>query len=297
LRNDIIPIITKNLTPSRSYVEPFCGGLNIIRHIHHPRRIANDSNSLLQKMWRSIQTGEFKQDDFYTREKYEDIKRDYQSGGTKYSDAEKAFAGYTCSWRGIFFHSFNTSNTQKREYQKLASYRVLNGVSYSSKEKSVGLEGITFKSVDYKELYIPEGSIVYCDPPYRNCNSDSYSVDKSFDYAEYYLWLIQTACSSEVYVSELSMPEEHFEVVWSKDFTHQLKSNRNVCERLYRVKRSSIRKIRKLNTFLIAYLKSLLAYATVVVNALVNDICLNVFNTLLYPTEYNSNSPPFSSSI
>lgn len=47
----ILPFLTKYLTPDRWYVEPFCGGLNMMDKICHSLKIANDSNNYLISMW------------------------------------------------------------------------------------------------------------------------------------------------------------------------------------------------------------------------------------------------------
>ena len=59
---------------------------------------------------------------------------------------------------------------------------------------------------DYKEVRIPENSVVYCDIPYRG--TDGYS--SGFNHNEFYEWAKQQ--TELVVISEYSMPEGFCEV-------------------------------------------------------------------------------------
>lgn len=59
---------------------------------------------------------------------------------------------------------------------------------------------------DYREVQIPENSVVYCDIPYRN--TDGYSLD--FNHEEFYEWAKRQ--TELVVISEYAMPEGFCEV-------------------------------------------------------------------------------------
>jgi len=292
LKNEIIPIITKNLTPDRCYVEPFAGGLNIIRHIKHSKKIANDNNNCLISMWKALQKGWLPKE-YYAKDEYEDIRKDYQTKGNKYPDYIKGFCGYTCSYQSLFFRGFS-DNGLRRDFQKLAMYRCINGVSFNKEKcnKPFKLDNIKFENLDYSKLNIPEDSVVFCDAPYKGVTTDGYSDSRKFDYEKYYNWVRAISKNNEVYISELWMPDD-FEVVWEKAHTYQLnKKNRsNKIEKIYKLKQAEKEKsIHEFTIYLILYLLFLLENSKIKKEIL----CTMIFSMFYFQNgvEYCSNSPP-----
>ena len=51
IANEILPIILKDRTENQWYVEPFCGGCNLIDKVDG-NRIANDKNKYIIAMWK-----------------------------------------------------------------------------------------------------------------------------------------------------------------------------------------------------------------------------------------------------
>ena len=68
-----------------------------------------------------------------------------------------------------------------------------------------------FHAKSYDEVEIPENSLIYCDPPYLNTNTDGYCFD--FDHARFYDWC--RAQKELVLISEYSMPDD-FIPIWRK---------------------------------------------------------------------------------
>jgi DNA adenine methylase len=299
LKNELIPLITRNLTPERCYVEPFSGGLNIIRHIKHSKRIAADNNKYLVAMWKALQNG-WQPKPNYTKEEYEDIKNDYENGGNKYPDFVKGFCGYCCSFRGLFFHSY-AHNDGIREFQNLAMYRCLIGTSRDKKKgsKKININNIQFQNLDFTELNIPQNSVVYCDAPYRSTTTDGYADAKDFDYEKYYNWLRRISKDNEVYISEQMMPDD-FEIIYEKEYTCQLSKNKHTTtERLYRLKQPEQPSAQNGNINLAAVILALLHLSLLNIQKRKttpgnsNDfkiICHGHFKIIFFC----SNSPPFS---
>ena len=69
-----------------------------------------------------------------------------------------------------------------------------------------------FYAKSYDEVEIPENSLIYCDPPYLNTNTDGYCFD--FDHARFYDWC--RAQKELVIISEYSMPDD-FIPIWRKN--------------------------------------------------------------------------------
>ena len=93
------------------------------------------------------------------------------------------------------------------------------------------LERLTASYVDYREVEIPPGTVIYCDPPY--IGTDGYKTG-GFDHGAFYDW-----CRSQselVLISEYRMPEDRFEPVLSLEKTSLLSqkgTGKKMTENLY----------------------------------------------------------------
>lgn len=98
------------------------------------------------------------------------------------------------------------------------------------------LESLTYSVGDYRDVEIPDGSVIYADIPYRtSTQKGDYGV--RFDHEAFYDWC--EAQTQPLFISEYSMPEDRFvciaqwDVVCSKSATNN--SLRRV-EKLWRPK-------------------------------------------------------------
>lgn len=57
---------------------------------------------------------------------------------------------------------------------------------------------------DYRDLYIPDGAVVYCDPPYASTTG----YGSSFDHQAFYAWCRAIGKSHPLFVSEYWMPSD-----------------------------------------------------------------------------------------
>lgn len=57
---------------------------------------------------------------------------------------------------------------------------------------------------DYRDLHIPEGAVVYCDPPYANTKG----YGRDFDHGSFYAWCRAIGRRFPLYVSEYWMPPD-----------------------------------------------------------------------------------------
>lgn len=86
------------------------------------------------------------------------------------------------------------------------------------------LRGVDFRCCSYDELDIPQNSIIYCDPPYRNTKKYEYS---DFDYDKFYKWLKHMkSMGHSVYISEYWMPED-FKCIWAKEVCCNINIEKN----------------------------------------------------------------------
>lgn len=87
--------------------------------------------------------------------------------------------------------------------------------------QSIDRLNLTFNNLDYRKVEIPEGSVVYCDIPYKG--TTEYTIE-SFNYDEFYKWCEDHKNKYKIYVSSYEMPEDKFEEVWSIDKTCTMSS-------------------------------------------------------------------------
>lgn len=66
------------------------------------------------------------------------------------------------------------------------------------------LDRLTVFRRDYRDLHIPEGAVVYCDPPYAN--TAGYGID--FDHQAFYAWCRAVGKRHPLFVSEYWMPSD-----------------------------------------------------------------------------------------
>ena len=202
----IIPIITKYLTEDKWYVEPFCGGCNMIDKINHKKRMANDYNKYLIALFKALQQ-DMEMPEFISKEQYDAVK----SNKDDYEDWYVGFVGFVCSFRGKFFNGWikpscetkdgNTRNFQREHINNLV-------------KQSRSLKSVRYFNMSYCDLDIPKNSIIYCDPPYQD--TTAYKNADGFDHDSFWQWCReQTKRGCDVLISEYNAPVD-FVCVWQK---------------------------------------------------------------------------------
>jgi len=209
----LLPIILENKKPQQYYVEPFVGDCNIIDKVYG-LRIGNDNNFYLIEMWKALQGGwcppKNISEDEYRNCKYNfDKKLDNEE-----FNAEIGFVGIGCSYSGKMFGGYargkdNYGNDRNYCYE---SYKNVINQKYD-------ILGIDFYSVDYKDLQIPDNSIIYCDPPYAN--TTKYKTG-DFNSSEFWEWCeLKVREGHKVFVSEYTAPDD-WKCVWEKEVNSSL---------------------------------------------------------------------------
>jgi len=197
----ILPLILKDRKPEQWYVEPFVGGANMIDKVDG-LRIGNDCNKYLIALLKEMQDYKFKAPDI-TEEEFNIMK-------TKPEDFEDWVLGYTgfqLSFGAMWFGSYRRDNTGKRNYSEEAKRNV--------DKQAKKVKGIHFYNSDYCDFFIPENSIVYCDPPYKG-TAKYKANEEEFDHDLFYDWVrIKAKEGHQVFISEYSMPDD-FICIWQK---------------------------------------------------------------------------------
>lgn len=77
------------------------------------------------------------------------------------------------------------------------------------------LPAINTSSVDYRLLDIPNNSIIFCDPPYKD-STVKYN-DQKFNHEEFYEWCLEKAKHNQVFVTEYNIDHPHFHLIGEKE--------------------------------------------------------------------------------
>ena len=107
-----------------------------------------------------------------------------------------------------------------------------------SLESLESLERLQVTSLSYDKIDIPDGAVVYCDPPYHACDKSLYESTVRFDHNAFYDWCVSVSKTNPIFISEYSIEDDRFEIVAEKQKTTSMSSKTafNVTERLYTVK-------------------------------------------------------------
>ena len=224
IAKEILPIILADRKEGQYFVEPFCGGCNVTANVSG-NRIANDSNEYLIAMFMGLLSGKNYPEQI-DRELYEDVKSCFRAGSDKYDPDFMGWVGFMASYRGTFFRGYSgaivTAKGERRDFISEA----VRGIA----KQIPKLQGVEFRSGDYRNLQIPEESVIYCDPPYV----DTAAYRRSLNHNEFWQWCREHVYDGhKVYISEYQAPED-FVKVWEKPLQNNMSSDkRKATEKLF----------------------------------------------------------------
>ena len=203
----ILPIILNGRTKEQWYVEPFVGGGNMIDKVVG-NRLGNDSHEYIIELLKSVGDGWIPPHTI-TFEDYTDARL-YKD---RYKPALLGFIGFGCAYSGKWFGGYARGNDSKGNPRNYANESRNNLLKQAS-----GLKGIVWKTGSYLDLYIPDRSIIYCDPPYNNTTK----YRDSFDHNVFWEWVrVKTKEGHSVFVSEYEAPSD-FVCLWEKEVNNSL---------------------------------------------------------------------------
>lgn len=217
----IAPHINQFLHPDSQYVEPFCGSLAITERIKRTNKpfILNDINPYLITLWKSMQDG-WEPPSEFSKEEYSEVK-----ARMDWTDPLTAYCGFFLSFGGKWFGGFAKPNFYANSVNGANEYRnyVIEAKTGFLKKAS-SVTSHQFYCETYTDLAIPESSVIYCDPPYRDTLSPSGIV---FDSDIFWDWANRVAEHSVIIVSEFYCPDPSFEVIWEKEVLSRLNHANN----------------------------------------------------------------------
>jgi len=205
LAREILPFIDDETSP---IVDLFCGGANFIDKVSNNRvRIANDSHQYLISFLKALQNG---------WEPPKDVSEEYY----KYIKNNQGiiephlvgYVGFNLSYGGKWWGGYSRDKLGKRNYGMESYNNVL--------KQAPKLKGIEFTNLDYRDVIIPIGSIVYCDIPYYGTTG----YKGKFNYDSFYSFCREIGKTNKIFISEFNMPND-FKCIWQKERVTSLTKN------------------------------------------------------------------------
>ena len=159
-------------------------------------------------MWKGLQDG-WRPPEIITQDEYYYIKEHKDE-----NPALTGFVGFGCSFGGKWFGGL-AKNKKGDNYCSRAERSLLKDFE--------GLKDATFLCKDYREVEIPDGSVIYCDPPYAG--TTKYTTG-DFNHEEFWEYMRELSKRCIVFISEQTAPED-FKPIWQKEITRMLDYNKN----------------------------------------------------------------------
>lgn len=221
ISKQIAEILNSDINKDTPFVSLFCGSCAIESKVQADVKILNDKHPYLIAMWQALQNG-WTPPDVVTKEEYYRVKANMDE-----NPALTGFIGFGCSFGGKWWGGY-AKDKRGDDYCGQAKRGLLKDL--------VGIQSATFTCLDYRDVEIPDGAVVYCDPPY--VNTTGYTVGQ-FDTNEFWDYMRQISKRCDVYISEESAPDD-FKCIWSKEKVRTLEKSDNVgrvkVEKLFKYK-------------------------------------------------------------
>ena len=221
ISKQIAEILNSAIDKDTPFVSLFCGSCAIESKVQADVKILNDKHPYLIAMWQAMQNG-WMPPDVVPKEEYYRVKANMDE-----NPALTGFVGFGCSFGGKWWGGY-AKDKRGDDYCGQAKRGLL--------KDFLGVQSATFTCLDYHDVEIPDGAVVYCDPPY--VNTTGYTVGQ-FDTNEFWDYMRQLSKRCDVYISEEFAPDD-FECIWSKEKVRTLEKNDNVgrvkVEKLFKYK-------------------------------------------------------------
>lgn len=229
IAKDIVPIIQKYLDEGdyKYYIEPFCGGCNVIDKINFPRKVASDKQHYLIELFKNIHRLKDLPQTFVKREHYNEVREAYNTKNGKFEDWYIGAIGFLASYNGRFFDGGYAGTSMERG--KVRNY--YDETFRNLKKQVPDLLGIKFYEMDYTALKC-SNCLIYCDPPYAG--TKKFVTSRDFNHDNFWQWCRDMSKNNTVIISEENAPED-FTCIWEQEVKRTIKTDNKVTkvEKLY----------------------------------------------------------------
>lgn len=230
--DDILPIIQQRIKDYniKTYIEPFCGGCNVIDKVECEKKIASDNHKYLIAMFKNLDKIQ-NLPEFVTKEHYSEVRDCFNEGKIYFPDWYIGAIGFLASYNGRFFDGgyaglVNTKAGIVRNYYDEAKRNLL--------EQIPRLQNIEFEHIDYTYYTDFEDCLFYLDPPYKG--TKQYGLSKGFDHDRFWSWVRHLSNKNIVLISEHEAPSD-FECIWAQEIKRTIDNNKRVkaVEKLFKI--------------------------------------------------------------
>lgn len=231
LAKDLVPVIQNYITEDiKYYVEPFVGGANLIDKINFENKLGSDIHPYLIALLNYAQNLDNRLPSEISEEEYQAVKNNKDDYPDWYVGLVGFCATFGSKWFGGYARSFKADGVTPRNMSNEAIRNL--------ERQRPSLKNTKFICTPYDKITNISNALVYCDIPYRK--TTGYGTEE-FDYEAFYQWCVDISKQGNtVLISEYSMPEDRFEVVWEKEHktivSKQVESRGTRIERLFKVK-------------------------------------------------------------
>lgn len=202
----------------RPYYEPFVGSAAFLVHVPGTmKRFANDKNPYMIAMHKAVRDGWIPPDSV-TEEEYEAIKK----SPNKYPPELVGFVSVGCSFGAQVFGTYARGEKGGKEGDE----RRAGGAKKAVLETAEALRGVIFSDGSFHQMNIPNGALVYCDPPYGNTTGyGPYTMNVGVSFGTWCNQLVERDC--RVFISGYPHNKmEDWDVVWQREVKVNFSSQR-----------------------------------------------------------------------
>lgn len=230
--DSILPIIQQRIEDYniKTYIEPFCGGCNVIDKVVCDKKIASDNHKYLIAMFNNLDKIHTLPE-FVTKEHYSEVRDCFNNNKTVFDDWYIGAIGFLASYNGRFFDGgyaglVNTKVGTVRNYYDEAKRNL--------EDQIENLHNIDFINTDYKYYSDFKNCVFYLDPPYKG--KKQYGSSKGFNHDEFWDWCRHMSENNIVLISEQEAPSD-FECIWQQEVKRTIDNNKrvNAVEKLFEI--------------------------------------------------------------
>lgn len=220
ISKEISEIINKNAGPDKTFVSLFCGACSVESRVDGFKKvILNDKHPYLISTLKAIQKG-WEPPENISEFEYYQIKNNIDG-----NPALSGFAGFACSFGGKWFSSY-AKCAKGRNYAKDGRNSLLRKMSK--------LKNVDIFCMDYRDVPIPENSVIYCDPPYKGVTG--YKCVGNFDHELFWDYMRVLSKKHTVYISEIQAPDDFkpiLEIKKKRTLNNDVQKRFDVYEKLF----------------------------------------------------------------
>lgn len=223
--------IAQVVAPRGIFWEPFCGGLNVSRHLAaYGPGVVSDACAPLIALYQGVRAG-WVPPSSVTREQWQAAK------SLPDSDPMKAFCGFGVSFGGKWFGGYvadrKLSDGATRRAARAASWGLVSDLRAMT---SCVLARLSFFDV-HPDTSPTQPECIYADPPYEG--TTGYGAVEPFNHALFWAYCWRWAQRGvRVFVSEYNAGAVPVRVVWEQERERRLggtQGSRTAVERLFQV--------------------------------------------------------------